>query len=136
MQRCFFIAICALFAACNPYERDIKHWEQLVEQAERIELSAPSAAYLLLDSVEYPVLMSKEWLADYSVSADYLADVSVSDGYGTAGWYTDNDDSDLDFFLYFLLIMVAILFIFFIIGIVYLVNYEQKVYHRCQYQKR
>lgn len=74
MQRYFFIAICALFAACNPYERDIKHWEQLVEQAERIELSAPSAAYLLLDSVEYPVLMSKEWLVRYCQVACRLAD--------------------------------------------------------------
>lgn len=135
MQRCFFIAICALFTACNPYERDIKHWEQLVEQAERIELSAPSAAHLLLDSVEYPVLMSKEWLADYSVSADYLADVSASDGYGTADWYTYNDDSDLDFFLYFLLIIVAILFIFFIICIVYLVNYEQKEFIKSKQER-
>ena len=74
MQRCFFIAICALFAACNPYERDIKHWEQLVEQAERIELSAPSAAYLLLDSVEYPVLLSDEWLTRYCVLVCQLAD--------------------------------------------------------------
>lgn len=74
MQRCFFIAICALFTACNPYERDIKHWEQLVEQAERIELSAPSAAHLLLDSVEYPVLMSKEWLVRYCQVAYRLAD--------------------------------------------------------------
>ena len=74
MQRCFFIAICALFAACNPYERDIKHWEQLVEQAERIELSAPSAAYLLLDSIKYPSLLSDKWVTRYCVLACRLAD--------------------------------------------------------------
>ena len=74
MQRYFFIAICALFAACNPYERDIKHWEQLVEQAEHIELSAPSAAYLLLDSIKYPSLLSDKWVMRYCVLACRLAD--------------------------------------------------------------
>ena len=74
MYRWLYIIIGILFAACNPYEKDIKQWKQRVEQAEAAWPAAPSEARALLDSVKYPVLLSDEWLTRYCVLACQLAD--------------------------------------------------------------
>ena len=74
MHRWLYIIIGIICTACNPNWKEIKQWEQLVEQAEQIERSAPSEAHALLDSVKYPSLLSDKWLTRYCVLACRLAD--------------------------------------------------------------
>ena len=74
MHRWLYIIIGIICTACNPNWKEIKQWEQLVEQAEQIERSAPSDAHALLDSVKYPSLLSDKWLTRYCVLACRLAD--------------------------------------------------------------
>ena len=74
MHRWLYIIIGIICTACNPNWKEIKQWEQLVEQAEQIERSAPSEAHALLDSVKYPSLLSDKWVTRYCVLACRLAD--------------------------------------------------------------
>ena len=74
MHRWLYIIIGIICTACNPNWKEIKQWEQLVEQAEQIERSAPSEAHALLDSIQYPMLLSDKWLTRYCVLACRLAD--------------------------------------------------------------
>ena len=66
-----FLLLSIYLVGCMPNKPEYKQW---VKQAEAAWPAAPSEARALLDSVQYPVLLSDEWLTRYCVLACQLAD--------------------------------------------------------------
>lgn len=66
-----FLLLSIYLVGCMPNKPEYKQW---VKQAEAAWPAAPEEARAWLDSVEYPVLLSDEWLTRYCVLACQLAD--------------------------------------------------------------